>query len=300
MKNLHSDDHDLGLTHDLRLISRRMAQQALQRRRLLGLMLGAGAVSLLPGCDGDAAATVTDSSNGRTGIGTTTTTTTSSSGSCVADPTETNGPYPSDGSNSANGSISNVLLQSGVVRSDIRSSFGTSGNAAPGVPLQLDITIVDSNASCAPLGGYAVYLWHCTRDGLYSLYSSSVQNEDFLRGVQVSDANGKLSFSTIYPGCYDGRYPHVHFEVYQSLALATGYANRVLVSQMAMPRTVSSSVYSGATGYSASIANLAKVSIASDNVFGDNTDAQILAQTPSLTGSVDEGFNGTIVIGLAR
>ncbi len=277
-----------------------MAQQAEQRRRLLRWMLGVGAVSLLPGCEGDdAAATVTDST-GSGSSGTTSGITTDSSGTCVADPTETNGPYPSDGSNAANGSLSNVLLQSGVVRSDIRSSFGTSSNTAPGVPLQLDITLVDSNASCAPLAGHAVYLWHCTRDGLYSLYSSGVQNENFLRGVQVSDSRGKLRFSTVYPGCYDGRYPHIHFEVYQSLALATAYANRVLVSQMAMPRTVCSAVYSSATGYGASVANLSRVSIASDNVFGDNTDAQILAQTPSLTGSLDEGFTGTITIGLAR
>jgi protocatechuate 3,4-dioxygenase beta subunit len=218
--------------------------------------------------------------------------------SCIADPTETNGPYPADGSNTVGGVVSNVLTQSGVVRSDIRSSFGTSTTPAAGVPLTLTLTVVNSNTSCSLLSGYAVYIWHCTRDGNYSLYSSGLEDENYLRGVQVTDANGQVTFTTIFPGCYSGRYPHIHFEVYSSLAMATLYTNRVLVSQMAMPRDICSTVYSGATGYSASVSNLSSITTSNDNVFGDNTAAQIAQQTPSLSGSVSAGYTGSILIGV--
>jgi protocatechuate 3,4-dioxygenase beta subunit len=164
------------------------------------------------------------------------------------------------------------------------------------VPLTLTLTVVDSNTACSPLIGYAVYIWHCTRDGLYSLYTAP--SENYLRGVQVTDSNGQITFETIYPGCYSGRYPHIHFEVYQSLAAATSYQNAVLTSQMAMPRDICSTVYNNASGYSASISNLAAITIATDNVFGDNTAAQIALQTPALAGTVANGYTGTIQIGV--
>ena len=184
------------------------------------------------------------------------------------------------------------------MRSDIRSSFGTSTTTAPGVPLVLTITLVNSNMACAPLEGYAIYIWHCNRDGNYSLYSSGVQNENYLRGVQVTDANGQVTFTTIFPACYSGRYPHIHFEIYPSLAAATSYASSVLISQMALPSAICTAVYNNATGYTQSITNFAAVSISSDNVFGDNTAAQIAQQTPALAGSVSAGYTGTILIGV--
>jgi protocatechuate 3,4-dioxygenase beta subunit len=193
---------------------------------------------------------------------------------------------------------SNVLNQSGVLRSDIRSSFGVSTTVAQGVPLALTLTVVNSNTNCTPLAGYAVYLWHCTREGGYSLYSSGLQDENFLRGVQVTDANGQCTFQTIYPGCYSGRYPHIHFEVYPSIGLATLYTNKVLTSQLALPADVSSAVYSGATGYSQSVSNAAAVSLSNDNVFRDNTSAQMAQMTPALSGSVSAGYTGTLLIGV--
>lgn len=86
--------------------------------------------------------------------------------------------------------------------------------------------------------------------------------------------------------------------MYPSLALATLYTNRVLTSQMALPRDICSAVYNGATGYSASVSNLSAVTIANDNVFGDNSSAQIAQMTPTLSGSVNEGFTGTILVGV--
>jgi protocatechuate 3,4-dioxygenase beta subunit len=211
---------------------------------------------------------------------------------------ETNGPYPADGSNTVNGSVSNILTQSGVVRSDIRSSFGSSTTTAPGVPLELTINLVNVNNSCAVLADYAIYIWHCNRGGEYSLYSSDIQNENYLRGVQVTDSNGQVTFTTIFPACYSGRYPHIHIEVYSSLSAATSYANAVLTSQMAMPSALCTTVYDNATGYSASVTTFAAVTTSTDNVFASSTAAQIAAQTPSLSGSVADGYTGTITIGL--
>ena len=197
-----------------------------------------------------------------------------------------------------NGTVSNILSSSSVVRSNITSSFGSSTTTAPGVPLALTITLVNSNMACAPLQGYAIYIWHCNRDGNYSLYSTGVQNENYLRGVQVTDANGQVTFTTIFPACYSGRYPHIHFEIYPSLAAATSYASSVLISQMALPSAICTAVYNNATGYTQSITSFAGVSTSSDNVFNSSTAAQLAQQTPALAGSVAAGYTGTILIGV--
>jgi len=281
--------HHPSLQDDLLLMRRN-----LQRRQALSWLLAGGSAALLVGCgeggDVTAAAGSSSSSSSSSSSGGT--------GACVANASETNGPYPSDGSNTVNGMVSNVLQASGVVRSDIRSSFGSSTNTAPGVPMTLRLSVVNSNNNCASLAGYAIYLWHCTRDGLYSLYSSGVQNENYLRGVQVTDASGVATFTTIFPGCYAGRYPHIHFEVYPSLSMATLYTNRLLTSQLGLPRDVCSTVYSGASGYSQSVANLAGVTIANDNVFGDNSSAQITQMTAAVSGSVAAGYDATILVGV--
>lgn len=262
---------------------------------MLSLLTGLGGSVLLPGCGGGGASSASASTMASSSSSTTCSS--SSSGSCVADPTETAGPYPADGTNTANGSVVNTLVASGVVRSDIRSSFGSSTTTAPGIPLVLTINLVNVNASCSALSGYAIYLWHCSAAGKYSLYD--VPAENYLRGVQVTDSNGQLTFTTIFPGCYSGRYPHMHFEVYRSVSTATQGSNSLLTSQMCMPRDAASAVYSAnSTVYAGSTANLAQVTIASDNVFGDNTTAQIAAQTPSLTGSASAGYTGSITIGM--
>ena len=160
------------------------------------------------------------------------------------------------------------------------------------------INLVNANNSCAVLSDYAIYIWHCNRSGEYSLYSSDIQNENYLRGVQVTDSNGQVTFTTLFPGCYSGRYPHIHVEIYTSLSAATSYANAVLTSQMAMPSAICTTVYDDATGYSGSVSNFAAVTTSTDNVFASSTAAQIAAQTPSLSGSVANGYTGTITIGL--
>jgi protocatechuate 3,4-dioxygenase beta subunit len=190
-----------------------------------------------------------------------------------------------DGSNGAN-----VLSQVGVVRGDIRSSFaGLSGTAA-GVPLATELTLV-SATTCEALAGRAVYLWHCDRAGLYSLYSDGVTNQNYLRGVQQADANGKVRFTSIFPGCYAGRWPHVHLEVFASLAAAGDVRNKVATSQLALPKSACDAAYATA-GYEQSVRNLAGVTLASDNVFGDGAALQLA----TVTGSASGGYVAALAV----
>lgn len=279
------DDHDLGLAHDL---PRLRAGSVMARRGLLGLAGGLG-LAAVAGCavgsgstTGPAASTADGGVIGGAppdGGGSTVT---------VAEgeiPEETAGPYPGDGSNGPN-----VLTESGVVRSDITSSFGDSAGTADGVPLTIRLRVYDLNGTEAtPLPGAAVYLWHCDREGNYSLYSEAAAGENYLRGVQEADADGRLEFTTIYPGCYSGRWPHVHFEVYESLDAATSASSRLRTSQLALPEGVSETVYA-TDGYEASVANLASISLDSDNVFADGYSLQMAA----VTGSVEAGYVATL------
>ena len=276
-------DHDRGLSFDLdRLIA---------RRRLITLFGGAGLTALIAGCsssDGASSGTAPASaaSTPTTTPATTATTTpaaTTASSAAAADlqvvPEETAGPFPGDGSNGVN-----VLSDSGVVRSDIRSSFGSSTTTAEGVKTTIKLTLVDANSG-APLPGAAVYIWHCDATGLYSLYSQGATDENYLRGVQAADANGVVTFTTIYPGCYSGRWPHIHYEVYPSIADATSASNRLATSQLALTKEASEAVYAG-DGYPQSTQNLSKVSLATDNVFRDGAELE----TPTVTGSVTDGY----------
>lgn len=272
-----------GLRHDLSALTRQRIDRRRSLRWLSGAVLGATPLLALPGCGGgDTEDDISDS-----GI----------AGSCSTTPGETAGPYPADGT-SASGQRLNALTLSGIVRSDIRRSVGGADGLALGVPLTVQLNLVDVASSCAPLAGRAVYLWHCTRDGSYSLYSGGHTQENYLRGVQVSDENGVVRFSTIFPGCYSGRWPHIHFQVYDSLDDAlddsvTG--DHGLVSQLALPAEACEQVYGVAAGYAASVNHFAGVSLASDNVFGNDGAVRQLA---TVEGSVGDGFVATLQVAL--
>ncbi|TMG97802.1 MAG: intradiol ring-cleavage dioxygenase [Betaproteobacteria bacterium] len=210
---------------------------------------------------------------------------------CSVIPSETGGPYPGDGTNGPN-----VLTQSGVVRSDIRASFGASGSTVtPGTPLTVTLQLVNAGNSCAPLAGYAIYLWHCNAGGQYSLYSAGVTGENFLRGVQVTDSSGKVTFTTIFPGCYSGRWPHIHFEIYANVQQAIAGTNAVKTSQLALPESTCREVYAQTALYPSSIANLNQISLTSDNVFGN--DGGVL-QIPAISGSIAAGYTATLEVGI--
>jgi protocatechuate 3,4-dioxygenase beta subunit len=272
-------EHDLGLEYDL---------GTLQRRRFLGLFAGVG-LAAVAGC-------ATDDATDSTSAGTTTTTTSSTpttsatSGSTDVDqiPQETGGPYPGDGSNGPN-----VLTESGIVRSDITKSFGSASGVATGVPLTVELTILDA-AKDTPLAGAAVYLWHCDAEGRYSLYSDGVTNENYLRGVQAADSSGKVKFTTIFPAAYRGRWPHIHFEVYSSLSEATAAGKISRTSQLALPKDVCDTVYA-TDGYDGSAQNMQQTSLENDNVFGDDDGVHQLA---AVSGDVKSGYLATLNVGV--
>jgi protocatechuate 3,4-dioxygenase beta subunit len=170
-----------------------------------------------------------------------------------------------------------VLIDSGVVRSDIRPSFGPYSGVAEGVPVTINLTLQDLTRDCAAGGGMAVYVWHSDREGEYSLYGRRGQN--YLRGVQVADANGAVRFTSIFPACYGRRWPHVHFEVFDSLQAAVAGQNARLTSEIALPQQACEQVYGYDSGYAASVRNLSRVTLASDDIFGDGWDAELATVT---------------------
>lgn len=253
---------DQGMAFDIRTL--------VSRRNVLSLFgLGIGAVAL--------AACTSDTSGSAA--------TASAAGSGEI-PDETAGPYPGDGSNGAD-----VLEQSGIVRSDIRSSLD-GGTTANGVPMALSLTILDMANNDAPFTDVAVYVWHCDSAGGYSMYSSGIENETYLRGVQVADSSGKVSYTSIFPACYTGRWPHIHFEVYPTVDHITDAKNAISTSQVALPEDVSKLVYA-LDGYEGSTANLAQVSLDTDNVFSDDGGALQLA---TVTGDVKSGYQVSLTV----
>jgi protocatechuate 3,4-dioxygenase beta subunit len=282
-KQVHEEevhDHDRGLSFDLStLMSRRRALQLFAVGGLTTLVGCGASSSNSPGTTASTAAATTTASTGGT---------TTASGTTSEIPEETGGPYPADGSNGVN-----VLTQSGIVRKDITASFGSASGTAEGVPLAIDLTILDVSAGGTPLEGAAVYLWHCDRDGNYSLYSSGVTGENYLRGVQASDANGKVSFASMFPGAYSGRWPHIHFEVYPSLAKATAAGSKMVTSQIALPEDACTLVYA-TSGYEQSVQNLAQTSLETDMVFSDGFSTQLA----TATGSPSQGMAITLNVGV--
>ena len=277
------DEDHRGLVYDIRTL--------VDRRRALGLFGGIGVTALLAACtpsDTESSASATDTSASTATPSATATPTAAASGPVTEVPDETGGPYPGDGSNGVN-----VLDDSGIVRSDIRPSFGSSTVVAEGVPLTIELTVRDA-ATGSALVGAGVYLWHCDRDGGYSLYSDGLEDVNYLRGVQETDGMGTARFTSIYPACYTGRWPHIHFEVYSDVANAVASGPIVKTSQIALPEEANNLVYA-TSGYEQSVRNVSQVSLASDNVFSDDGG---IHQIATMSGSVASGYTAALAIGV--
>ena len=211
------------------------------------------------------ASTGTGSGSGSGGSG--------STGTCSTSPTETEGPFP-------------TKTPSSLVTNDIRSD-------RTGVPFTIKITINNKNNSCAALAGAIVDIWHCDKDGNYSEYggtgmqATNYTSVHFLRGRQVTDANGLVQFTSIFPGWYSGRAPHIHVHVYS----ASGTS--LLVTQIAFPTDVCDTVYTTATNYYTR--GKQDTSNANDNVFSDS----LASELATVTGSVSAGYTLTHVITVA-
>jgi protocatechuate 3,4-dioxygenase beta subunit len=271
-----TDDHDRGLAFDLGTL--------FSRRHLLTLLAGSGAAAFVVACGGSSgsASSTASTASGAASPATTAASETSTSASMSGEviPEETAGPYPGDGSNGVD-----VLDDSGIVRSDIRSSFGSSVKVAEGIPLSITFLVTDASSGGAPLADAAVYVWHCDREGRYSMYSDGVTGENYLRGVQATGADGSVTFTSIFPAAYSGRWPHVHFEVYSSVDDATGGGSPIATSQIALPEDTCDLVYA-TSGYEQSVRNMQSLSLQTDNVFSDGWEQQL----GNVTGDVSSGL----------
>jgi protocatechuate 3,4-dioxygenase beta subunit len=116
--------------------------------------------------------------------------------------------------------------------------------------------------------------------------SQGIENENYLRGIQVAGSDGVAGFTSVFPAAYPGRWPHVHFEVYPSLDKAAAVVNKIATSQIALPEAACTDVYSTA-GYEQSVTNMTRISLKTDNVFGDDGGVR---QIGTVTGSVASGL----------
>jgi protocatechuate 3,4-dioxygenase beta subunit len=157
------------------------------------------------------------------------------------------------------------------------------------VPLTVTLKVLDTAGDAAPLQGAAVYLWHCDREGRYSLYADDIRNENYLRGVQETAADGTVTFTSIFPAAYSGRWPHIHFEVYPSLDAATTATGKLRTSQLAFPEAPCRQVYA-TDGYTQSLQNLSQTSLDTDMVFSDGYSLQLA----KVTGDVTNGYTATL------
>ena len=245
----------------------------LSRRRMLSIFgLGAGAM-VAAACSS----------------GTTTSPSTTSATAAAGEiPDETNGPYPADGTQDLN-----ILTRSGIERSDIRSNLDGS-STVDGVPLTFTFEVTDMANDSKAFAGAAVYLWQCDAQGRYSMYSDGVENDTWLRGIQEVGDDGKATFKTIVPGCYTGRWTHLHFEVYPDLASATNVDNAIATSQVCFPKDMLDAIYQR-SDYDGSAQALAQVgSPEKDNVFGDGYDLQM----GTFDGEAASGYTGSLAVGV--
>lgn len=193
---------------------------------------------------------------------------------CTTTNSETAGPFP-------------TITPASLVRTNMVGD-------RTGIAFTINITINNVNANCAALQGAIVDIWHCDKDGNYSQYGGTAMqttnytNNTFLRGRQVTDSNGLVSFTSIFPGWYTSRATHIHVHIYDSSG------NSLLVTQIAFPEGTDSAVVlanaaitygytKGMTGYTYN---------ATDNVFSDG----VTNEMSSVTGTVSEGFTLTHTI----
>ncbi|NUO02267.1 MAG: T9SS type A sorting domain-containing protein [Saprospiraceae bacterium] len=190
-------------------------------------------------------------------------------GSCTLIPSETTGPYPLDLSNNA-----------AMFRQDIRESQA-------GALTKVTLKIISTN-DCEPIQNARVDLWHCNAYGYYSGYTTSGQNgsinyagQTWLRGIQMTDANGEVAFTTIFPGWYSGRVTHMHFQIFLSSVLQA-------TSQLTFPVAEKNALYAANTPYSAYGAD--PTSLASDNIFSNGYAVQLATLTYNSATSSYECF----------
>jgi protocatechuate 3,4-dioxygenase beta subunit len=205
---------------------------AVSRRQALAWFGTAGLAALAAACSSGPGAAGTALESTAAGTGTTTSTavggatatttmtgttaTTALDANCLLTPEETEGPY---------------YLAGEAVRTDI-----TEGKV--GMPLRLAFVVVNVD-KCRGIANALVDIWHADATGNYSGFNATASNHTFLRGIQVTDANGAAGFHTVYPGWYQGRATHIHLKVHVG-------GNVVHTGQVFFDESVNSAVYATA------------------------------------------------------
>jgi protocatechuate 3,4-dioxygenase beta subunit len=225
-------------------------------RREAIVMFGAAGAALTLGCGGNSPTAPTTTTTGSTTTGGTT------NAACAVTPTETVGPYPS---------------LTDLIRSDIRE--GKSGTT-----LTLTITVVNSSNNCSPVENANVEIWQCDATGNYSQYGTQT-SQTYLRGIQTTNSNGEVTFTTVYPGWYQGRATHIHAEVVRNGA-------SVKVTQIAFPESTNAAIY-GTGVYASRGAN--PTSNARDGIFADSIDSELA----TVVGDPASGYTATFRIAIS-
>lgn len=192
---------------------------------------------------------------------------------CVLTPAKMEGPFFVD-----------ELLERSGIRADADGS-----NRQPGVPLELTVEVVHHDRGCAPVVGATVDVWQANAHGDYSDVSAPTRGHQWLRGHQVTDGDGIVTFRTIYPGWYPGRTIHVHFKVrtFEDEAVTYEFTSQLFFDQGTNDAVQGSPGYDGVVdaGYTTN---------AEDGIYGG--DAAVLVP---LTGNLTRGFGGAATVGLA-
>jgi protocatechuate 3,4-dioxygenase beta subunit len=234
-----------------------MSGGLLSRRELLGV-LGAGVAVVAVACKGKS---VVSPQASPSSTASTAATSASASPSCVLAPEMTEGPY---------------YLNGEAVRRDI-----TEGKA--GTPLRIALTVVGAT-SCKPLPGAAVDLWHADALGNYSGFGAATSNRTFLRGTQVADADGKVTFDTLYPGWYQGRAVHIHLKVHNGGSVV--HTGQLFFDEKATDAVYASAPYNTRTG--------TRLANSQDSIYGSGGAQSLLAVTPVSGG----GYAGAVTLGV--
>jgi len=251
-------------------------KEPIGRKRALQLLGIAGSGSLLARCGGGGSSGAAPAAAAATTVAAT-----ASSSACAVTPEGEIGPYFADDS------------AAGFNRSNILANIdGTSPQA--GVALALSLTVRDSQKSCAAVVGSQVDIWHCNAAGVYS--DEGVENTSgltWLRGYQVTDANGAVTFATIVPGWYPGRTTHIHLRVRSSYSAASSTSDGTNTTQLFFPQSLADALSASAAPYSSHGTN--STTNAGDRVYAQQTKGVTLL---NLAGSAASGYAAAFTIDL--
>lgn len=194
---------------------------------------------------------------------------------CVLIPTETAGPFPWD-----------LTDNSYYFRQDIRED-------RTGVPFTVKLRVIGQD-NCLPMSNVRVNIWHCDKDGNYSAYGTEA-GKTWLRGYQITDSNGEVSFTTIFPGWYTGRICHIHFQVFVS-------NNYAAISQLSFDIAKKNAIYAANSSLYTKGAD--PLSFNQDNIFSDGYTYQLASLeddgTDSYTSFLEVTVKGTGTSGVSN